>query len=145
MRIENDLKLDFSDVLFRPKRSTLTSRKEVSLERRYIFKHSQHTYEGIPIMAANMDGVGSLEMALALQKHQLFTTLVKSYHIEDFEGLNTQLDFRHFAISTGTSQYDLDRIDEILKKYKAIKFICIDVANGYSEVFGDFVEKVRKK
>ena len=144
MRIENDLKLDFSDVLFRPKRSTLSSRKEVVLERQYIFKHSQYRYEGIPVIASNMDGVGTIEMSLALQKHQLFTTLVKSYHLEDFEGLDSQLDFRHFAISTGTSQYDLERIDLILKKYKAIKFICIDVANGYSEVFGDFVEKVRK-
>jgi GMP reductase len=145
MRIESDQKLDFQDVLIRPKRSTLASRKDVDLKRQYFFKHSEYHYEGVPIMASNMDGVGTIEMALALQKQSLFTCLVKSYGVEDFEGFNTQLDFKHFAISTGTSTKDLERLEVVLKKYPAIKFICIDVANGYSEVFGDFVAQVRKK
>lgn len=144
MRIEADHKLDFSDVLFRPKRSALSSRKEVELKRTYTFKHSKQTYEGIPIMAANMDGVGTFEMALSLQKHELFTCLVKSYQLEDFETHQKQLNVEHFAVSTGTNERDYERLGQILKTHPNIKYICIDVANGYSEVFGDFVEKVRK-
>ena len=73
MRIEEDIKLDFKDVLFRPKRSTLSSRKEVDLNRTFTFKHSKREWSGIPIMAANMDGVGTFEMARELHKHRLFT------------------------------------------------------------------------
>ena len=97
MRIEADKKLDFSDVLFRPKRSALGSRKEVILTREFTFKHSKYRYSGIPIMAANMDGVGSFEMAIELGKEKLFTCLVKSYNVKDFEGYNTQLNFQNFG------------------------------------------------
>ena len=54
MRIEEEIKLDYSDVLFRPKRSTLKSRSEVDLKRKYKFKHSKLTWEGIPIIASNV-------------------------------------------------------------------------------------------
>jgi GMP reductase len=145
MRIESDQKLDFQDVLIRPKRSTLASRKDVELKRQYVFKHSGYVYDGVPIMASNMDGVGTLDMAIALQKHDLFTCLVKNYQMDDIEGYNTQLNYKHFALSTGTSPKDLERLERILKAYPAIRFICIDVANGYSEVFGEFVASVRKK
>ncbi|MFW6320061.1 MAG: GMP reductase, partial [Bacillota bacterium] len=131
------------DVLFRPKRSTLSSRKEVDLERKYTFKHSNYTWQGIPIMAANMDGVGTIEMALALQKHKLFTCLVKSYDVDTISTINT-LNPDHFAVSTGTSKKDFDNLKAIIKANPSLKFICIDVANGYSEHFGDYVEKVRK-
>ena len=53
-RIENDIKLDFKDVLIRPKRSTLKSRSQVELERTFVFKHSKLEWTGVPIMAANM-------------------------------------------------------------------------------------------
>jgi GMP reductase len=145
MRIESDQKLDFSDVLLRPKRSTLASRKEVELKREFTFKHSQVRYQGIPIMAANMDGVGTLEMALSLQQHELFTCLKKSYELSDFEGYHTQLNHQNFAVSTGTSANDLKRLEAIMLKYPAITYICIDVANGYSEAFGQFVSSVREK
>ena len=79
MRIERDVKLDYSDVLFRPKRSTMSSRSEVDLNRTYTFRNSQKPYLGIPIMAANMDGVGTFAMAEQLCELGLFTTLVKSY------------------------------------------------------------------
>lgn len=144
MRIEADRKLDFSDVLFRPKRSALSSRKQVDLKRSYTFKHSKKVYEGIPVMAANMDGVGTFEMALGLQNHHLFTCLVKSYTIDDFNTYKESLNVEHFAVSTGTNAYDFERLQHILSTYPKLKYICIDVANGYSEVFGDFVEKVRK-
>ena len=144
MRIEFYTKLDFNDVLIRPKRSTLSSRKEVDLNRTYQFKHSKQTWTGIPIMAANMDGVGTFAMAKALQSMQLFTCLVKSYNTSDFSKLSEHLNPNYFAISTGTSQDDFLNLQEILKNNPEIKFICIDVANGYSERFGEYVSKVRR-
>lgn len=144
MRIEFDDKLDFSDVLIRPKRSTLASRRDVDLSREYTFKHSKQTWKGVPIMAANMDGVGTIEIAKALQKHTLFTCLVKSYSIDHIKTNIDQLKPDYFAISTGTSKTDFANLRTILKNHPSIKFICIDVANGYSEHFGDFVEAVRK-
>jgi len=145
MRIENEVKLDFSDVLFVPKRSTLSSRKEVCLERTFTFKHSKHNWTGIPIMAANMDGVGTFEMSAGLAGHGMITCLVKSYSLDDFEK-NAKLFFtNNTAISTGTSDRDFTKLQTLLYKYPdMIQFICIDVANGYSEHFGDFVAKVRK-
>ena len=79
MRIEEDLKLDFKDVLIRPKRSTLTSRSEVDISREFRFRHSPNSYRGIPIIAANMDTVGTFEMATALSKHSLAVALHKHY------------------------------------------------------------------
>lgn len=143
MRMESDIKLDFKDVLIRPKRSTLSSRKLVNLDRTYQFKYSNVEWNGVPIMAANMDGVGTLEMAKELEKHGLFTCLVKNYKAEDFDQM--KLNPNHFAVSTGISKKDYDRLREILNSKSEFQFICIDVANGYSEAFGDFVQKVRKE
>ena len=83
MRIEQDQKLDYSDVLIRPKRSTLGSRKEVRLERRFTFCNSKQDFEGIPIMASNMDGVGTMEMGDFLASGSVFTCLVKTYSVND--------------------------------------------------------------
>ena len=85
MRIENDIKLDFKDILFRPKRSVLTSRSEVKLKREFTFRNSKRSYVGIPIMAANMDGVGTLTMTEVLAKQGLFTCLVKNYSVLDLQ------------------------------------------------------------
>ncbi len=144
MRIEDEHKLDFADVLIRPKRSTLKSRRDVDLNRTYTFRHSKKTYRNIPIMAANMDGVGTIEMALALQEHGLFTCLVKTITVEDLKPYIDQLKPHNFAVSTGTSQHDFLNLKTILKTFPKIEFICIDVANGYSEHFGEFVQKVRE-
>ncbi len=142
MRMESDIKLDFKDVLIRPKRSNLFSRKQVSLERKYEFKHSKQEWAGIPIMAANMDGVGTFEVAKELEAHKLFTCLVKSCNVDDY--IKHNLSPNSYAVSTGISKKDYERLNQILTKVPNIKFICIDVANGYSEAFGDFVQKVRK-
>ena len=144
MLIENEILLDFSDVLIRPKRSTLTSRKEVELQRTYKFKHSGKEYTGIPIMAANMDGVGTLAMAEELDKNSLFTCLVKSYDVAGFELYEGNVNFSNVAVSTGTSDSDYTKLQDLLHLYP-FQYICIDVANGYSEAFGDFVAKVRNK
>ena len=82
MRIEEDLKLDYSDVLFRPKRSTLSSRKNVNLNRTYKFRYSNHEWSGIPVMAANMDGVGELKLAEKLNEHGMITCLTKQHDIK---------------------------------------------------------------
>ena len=141
MRIEQDIKLDFKDVLIRPKRSTLASRKDVSLYRNYKFKWSDREWGGVPIMAANMDGVGTFAMADALREHEMFTCLVKSYNKEDWDHY---YDPGLTALSTGISSWDYIKLQHILEKGD-VEFICIDVANGYSEYFGDFVSKVRKE
>ena len=84
VRIEEELKLDYSDVLFRPKRSTLKSRKDVNLKRTYRFKYSKNEWSGIPIMAANMDGVGTFNMAHELARAQMFTCITKQNTPKDW-------------------------------------------------------------
>jgi len=144
MRIEEDIKLDFRDVLIRPKRSTLSSRRDVDLKRFYRFKHSRYEYDGIPIMAANMDGVGTLSMAKALAQHGLFTCLIKTYNTDIENYGDFRLPHDHYAISTGVSPQDFRNLGAIITGI-GCQFICIDVANGYSENFGDFVEEVRRR
>ena len=87
MRIEEDIKLDYADVLFRPKRSTLSSRKDVELKRTYNFKYSNHQWSGIPIMAANMDGVGEVGIAKKLSSFKMMTALTKQHRDRDIKDL----------------------------------------------------------
>uniref|UniRef100_A0A8C5FXY7 GMP reductase n=1 Tax=Gadus morhua TaxID=8049 RepID=A0A8C5FXY7_GADMO len=129
-RIENDVKLDFKDVLLRPKRSTLKSRSEVDLIRSFSFRNSKGSYRGIPIIAANMDTVGNFEMALALHKFTLFTTIHKHYSVDDW---------KEFAAKHP------ECIQVPLQAAATLHFICVDVANGYSEHFVNFVKDVRQK
>jgi GMP reductase len=146
MRIEEDIKLDFKDVLIRPKRSTLNSRKEVTLEKSYTFKHSNLEWIGIPIMASNMDGVGTFEMAKALSALRLFTVLKKGYTVAEHRVGSENIMYNDtFAVSTGTSEMEFGKLGIILQNNPEIQFICIDIANGYSEHFGDFIENVREQ
>ncbi|GAA4974976.1 GMP reductase [Algibacter aquimarinus] len=146
MRIEYDIRLGFKDVMIRPKRSTLKSRSEVDLERHFKFLHSPSTWSGIPIMAANMDTVGTFEMAKALSNKKLFTAIHKHYSIKDWETFisNASTGFENYvAVSTGISEKDSLKLASIIKLHPSLKFICIDVANGYSEHFADFVKHTR--
>ena len=146
MRIEEEIKLDYSDVLFRPKRSTLKSRKDVDLNRKYTFKHSRSSWKGIPIIASNMDGVGEIDVAKKLSSHKLMTALTKQHDINQIGTIyKKDIFFDTIALSCGTSKDSYNRLNSILKKYPKFKFICIDVANGYSENFSNFVSEVRKK
>ncbi len=146
MRIEEEIKLDYSDVLFRPKRSTLKSRKDVDLNRKYTFKHSRSSWKGIPIIASNMDGVGEIDVAKKLSSHKLMTALTKQHDINQIGTIyKKNIFFESIALSCGTSKDSYNRLNSILKKYPKFKFICIDVANGYSENFSNFVSEVRKK
>ena len=146
MRIEEEIKLDYSDVLFRPKRSTLKSRKDVDLNRKYTFKHSRSSWKGIPIIASNMDGVGEIDVAKKLTSHKLMTALTKQHDINQIGTIyKKNIFFDSIALSCGTSKDSYNRLNLILKKYPKFNFICIDVANGYSENFSNFVSEVRKK
>ena len=146
MRIEEEIKLDYSDVLFRPKRSTLKSRKDVDLNRKYTFKHSRLSWKGIPIIASNMDGVGEIDVAKKLSSHKLMTALTKQHDINQIGTIyKKNIFFDSIALSCGTRIDSYNRLNSILKKYPKFKFICIDVANGYSENFSNFVSEVRKK
>jgi len=149
MRIEDDVKLDYSDVLIRPKRSTLVSRKDVSLEREFVFRHSPQSYTGIPIMAANMDTTGTFEMARALTKYNMFTCLHKHYDMSGYrDGLisgEVPCPVNNIAISTGISDKDFRTTSNIISAFTEISYICIDVANGYTENFIGFVQLMRKK
>ena len=128
MRIIDDVKLDFSDVLIRPKRSTLESRKNAKLERTFSFKHSKQSWTGVPIIAANMDHTGTWPMNKALVKHGMLTAICKFLHYIPLKN----------AIKTIGLDYNLDEIEYDLK------WICLDVANGYTERFMDFVKTIRQ-
>ena len=152
MRIEEDVKLDFKDVLIRPKRSTLGSRKEVDISRTYKFKWSGREYSGVPIIAANMDGVGTFSMAKAFKAdgNGLSVALVKHYDIEDLIAYYEQNGNDNVWYSIGVGDKDVEKLDAFLeskihKTGKGIDKLCIDVANGYSQPFTEFVRRMRDK
>ena len=156
MRIEEDLKLDYKDVLIRPKRSTLGSRKEVDMHRYFTFRNYDadnpdrlilRHYAGVPIMAANMDGVGTMEMADALAQKGMFTCLVKTYSVQELVSFFDVDDYartEHVAMSIGITEDDYKKFCTTYELADGnIKYVCIDVANGYSKRFRDFVEQFR--
>jgi GMP reductase len=148
MHIDHDLKLDYSNVLIRPKRSTLSSRKEVSLEREFNFRNSEYDYKGVPIMASNMDGVGTFDVADELAKQGLFTCLVKTSSKEDliefFKGEEWRTD--SVAMSVGIAAQDYDKFVQVKNAVgDKLKYLCIDVANGYTERFVEHIRFIREK
>ena len=161
MRIDQDIKLDYKDVLIRPKRSTLKSRKQVRLERTFTFRNYEANFpvkttapdfNGIPIMAANMDGVGTFEMADKLAEQHIFTCLVKTYNVEElvefFNDIYTPLKrerSEYVAMSIGTSEADFDKLDKVYATLEPgkLKYVCMDIANGYSDHFAQRVRSVR--
>jgi GMP reductase len=146
MRIETDLKLGFKDVLIRPKRSNLRSRSQVALERSYSFLHSTRQWSGIPVVAANMDTIGTFEVASVLAEHGLLTAIHKHYSLAEWgEFLDGRDDaiYQRIMVSSGSSDADFSRLGRILGSHPKLEFICIDVANGYTEAFVEFVSKVR--
>ena len=142
MKILDDIKLDFTDVLILAKRSQYSSRSEVSLERDFKFKYSPYTWTGVPIMVSNMDTTGTIEMALEMQKYKVLTCLHKYYTVKDL--IDKYLDIEYFAVTTGIGEKDLENLDKIMQEINP-KFICIDVANGYMSKFIDTCRKIREK
>ncbi|MEZ8485725.1 GMP reductase [Vibrio splendidus] len=146
MRIEQELKLGFKDVLFRPKRSTLKSRSQVELTRDFTFKHSGRQWSGTPVIAANMDSVASFEMAAALAEHGVMTAVHKHYTVEQWAEFAKTADkktLNNVFVSTGTSEAEFEKVKKIMALSEEFVFICIDIANGYSEHLVEFVQKVR--
>lgn len=145
-KIEYGMKLDFSNVLIRPKRSTINSRSEVSLDRTFKFKYSPLHWTGIPIISANMDTTGTFEVYHCLKKHKIVTALHKFYTLEDYQNCDrcfTGLDPDYFMVSTGISDKDFEKLKQILNRFEC-NWICIDVANGYIKKLVDFCKEVRK-
>lgn len=142
MRIETERKLDFDDVLIRPKRSRLKSRGDVDIRRTFKMPHAKVEVTGVPIVAANMDTVGTLRMAKALAEHDIFTALHKHYPIEELQDakMSGAFSFVTFGID------DIKKVDGVLNALQSnsINKICLDVANGYTEAFVEFVSTVRE-
>lgn len=148
MRIEDDIKLDFKDVLIRPKRSEAASRAAVELKKSYTFLNSKNTWEGVPIIAANMDTTGTLAMATELAKHKCMTALHKHYSLEQLTNFfnrdkNPLCDFAFYTI--GMKATDLEKLVQVNKQVGHITNICIDVANGYTQQFVDHCKSIRQK
>ncbi|MGL4975798.1 MAG: GMP reductase [Bosea sp. (in: a-proteobacteria)] len=142
MRIENDPKLDFRDVLIRPKRSTLASRSGVEIERAVPFRHAKKGWTGFPLIAANMDVVGTMSMARALKRVGAMVALHKYYSVEELVAFLRSEDSANSFYTIGTNEADQDKLAAV-KKQVAVPMICLDVANGYTEAFIDMVKRVR--
>jgi GMP reductase len=157
MRLETDVKLDYKDVLIRPKRSTLNSRAEVSLEREFEFRNfkpnfpdniKNYHYRGVPIMAANMDGVGTFKMADTLASQGVFTCLVKTYSADELTQFFKDNSHRtqYVAMSIGVSNADYEKFCKVyLNVGENLQYLCIDVANGYTETFVNHVKNIRER
>ena len=144
MRIERDLKLTFDDVLIRPKRSTLISRSDVNLVREFTFRHTKETWNGVPIVAANMDTTGLFSIAEILQGHKMLTCTQKFYSTKEFsEAWENGVNSEFVAVTCGSTDESFELLERKMATNKGLKMICIDVANGYREVFLNFVKKVR--
>ena len=145
MRIERDLKLTFDDVLIRPKRSTLVSRSDVNLVREFTFRHTEETWDGVPIVAANMDTTGLFSIAEILQGHKMLTCTQKFYSTREFsKAWEDGVDSEFIAVTCGSTDESFELLKRKMATNMGLKMICIDVANGYREVFLNFVKKVRE-
>ena len=141
MKIEQDLKLDFSDVLIRPKRSTLESRNDVDLLREFKFPHSNQVWKGIPIIASNMDTVGTVEMYHSLRKYNMLTCFHKFLDIDDYPNNEDN----NYIISIGIRDEDFTKLSNLYNKSpSSCKIICVDIANGYIKKLVEFCQRIRK-
>jgi GMP reductase len=150
-KIINEIKLDFDDVLIRPKRSTLNSRSEVCLSRNFSFKYSPRELLCVPIMVANMDTVGTFNMAESLSQHQAITCLHKHYKTNEYVAFYTDPSIVNKNLvfySVGTGQKDLEKLTEVFNQIRKFNYplpnICIDIANGYTEQFVKIISNIRK-
>ena len=140
MKIENDIKLDFIDVLIRPKRSTLSTRSEVDVTKTVKFVNSKQTWEGVPIITSNMDTIGTFDMYNVLKNYKMITCLSKHYEINDFP---ENLDREYYMLSTGINDQEWRKLQGLIQHLNP-KFVCVDVANGYMSKLIEFVKKLRE-
>ena len=152
MRIKEEIKLNFDDVLMEPKRSTLSSRRDVDLTRQFNFRNSDKILNFLPIFASNMDGVGTFSMAKVLQEYKMMTVITKSTTVDQWRAaVGTGLRLQSVSVCTGTNRLfdpeaeDYKNMQEVLRSFPDIKFITIDVANAYHQNFVGFVQQVREE
>jgi GMP reductase len=143
MKINNDIKLDFDDVLLVPQRSKAASRKEVTIERKFSFYHSTESWFGVPIIAANMDSTGTFNMSNVLAKRNMITCLHKHYNIDQYK--DNVFDINYQWVSIGIKQEDIIKLRQLTDIISEVPNICIDVANGYTDDFVNFCRKVREE
>ena len=145
MKIDNEIKLDFNDVLIRPKRSELSSRNEVNMERDVKFKYSSYIWNGIPIICSNMDTIGTVNMYKSLYTNHIITCFHKRINVDEIISNNCNPDY--FMLSSGITDNDYKNLKDNIKKLDKnniqVKFICIDVANGYMAKLINFCKRVR--
>jgi len=141
MKIEQDIKLDFSDVLIRPKRSTLGSRNEINMKREFKFPHSTQIWKGIPIIASNMDTVGTVDMYQKLKEYDMLTCFHKFMNSNEYpENLRNK-----YCISIGIRDEDYQKLYNLYQKTPdKCNIVCVDVANGYMNKLVSFCQKVRQ-
>ena len=144
MKIDTTPQLDFHNVLIRPKRTTISSRSQVDLERKILFPNSTLKWKGVPIIAANMDTTGTFEVYDELVKHKMITCFNKFYNLQNYQDKisKTGLNPDYFMISTGINEQNFSNLCDIVDATNC-KWICIDVANGYMEQVVNFCKKVR--
>lgn len=150
-KIINEIKLDFDDVLIRPKRSILKSRSEVNLIRSFKFAHSSRELSCTPIAIANMDTVGTISMGKALLPFNAITCLHKHYSPEELISFYTNKSIENKNLvfySTGTSYADIQKLTNVFNEISVsgniTPNICLDVANGYTEQFVKTATHIRK-
>jgi GMP reductase len=148
MRIESEVKLDYSDVLIKPKRSMGFSRSAVNLTRNYTFLNSQIFWEGVPLIAANMSTTGTFAMTNALAKFRASVCLHKHYPVDELiEFYKTDNAQVRASLTFGIKDSDYDKLVEVTDRLGgpiAVPFITIDAANGYTEYFVNRCAQVRE-
>ena len=142
MLIEDDIKLDYSDVLIRPKRSTLTSRFDVDLERTYTFYHSGKEWTGVPIMTSNMDVVGTFDMHEELSLHGMVTCIAKHYNKKGKVWDQAQRRNK-LCVMSGISDKEILELVGVVSTFPDISFVGLDVANGYTINFVESIKHLR--
>ena len=144
-KIETGTKLDFSDVLIRPKRSTINSRSEVSVTREFKFKYSPISWTGVPIISANMDTTGTFEVYNVLRQYRIITAMNKFYTPDDYKNAfdKYSLDPNFFMVSTGISDSSIEYLKSVFDVVDC-NWICVDIANGYITKLVEFTAQVRK-
>lgn len=154
MKIDNRPNLDFKNVLIKPQRTTISSRSEVNLCRKFIFPNSKSEWEGVPIMAANMDTTGTFDVCEVLSSYKILTCLHKFYNLNDYKqflknlqlkGLDVETIKNYMVVSTGISDKDFSNLCDIMDNINSLKWVCIDVANGYMQKMIPFCKKVRER
>jgi GMP reductase len=151
MKIEEAVLLDFDNVLIKPKRSELTSRKDVNITRSFVFKHSNKIWSGVPIFSSNMDTTGTIEIFDVFKKFNMPVAFHKHYDVEQIAKvfINNKYYDNYMWYCMGITEHDKEKFNlfkKILNDKGVNNFnICVDVANGYTQMFADFIERLRNE